>query len=232
MHHNGTASKGLTACLLGALLLTTACDQARYTEAFNPEGNIARIVVQVDAGDIELIEGESLRVERTIRGAEGALELSHRIELEADGAETLTLVAQCAALLPCGVDTRITVPDGVPVEVELVRGMVWASGIDQLSLELDRGDADLTINGPLSVRMGHGMLMASLPGDATARVAVGRGDIELQVPPGEWRVDATASHLVLDERITATETATGELDLVAPAGTVTVYSRQPLAGVR
>jgi hypothetical protein len=214
------------------MLVVTACDQPRYTESFKPEGNIARVVVQVDSGDIELFEGESLRVERTIRGAEGALELSHRIELETDGTETLTLVAQCAALLPCGVDTRISVPAGVPVEIELTRGAVWASGIDQLSLELDRGDADLSINGPLSVRMGHGMLMASLPGDATARVAVGRGDIELQVPPGEWRVDATASNLVLDEQITATETATGELELVAPAGTVRVYSRQPLAEVR
>jgi hypothetical protein len=230
--HQKTARGGSLGFLLASLLLTAACDTTRYTEAFNPEGNITRIVVQVDAGNVELIEGEQLRVERTIRGAEGALELSHRIEFAGESAETLTLVATCAALLPCSVDTRITVPVGVPVEVELGRGEVWATGIDGLTLELDRGDADLDIRGPLTAQIGNGSLQASLPLDASARIAVGHGDIALQIPPGEWRVDATAEHLVVDENIKPVEAAIGDLELVAPAGTVTLYTSQPLAGVR
>ncbi|MFT5686681.1 MAG: hypothetical protein ACI8RZ_007637, partial [Myxococcota bacterium] len=201
MENTAAARKGILGILMGALLLTTACDTARYTEGFNPEGNITRIVVKVDAGNIELIEGDTLRVERTIRGAEGALELSHRIEYTGEAAETLTLIAQCAALLPCSVDTRITVPAGTPVDVELARGAVWATGIDGLSLELDRGDADLDIRGPLVARIGNGSLIATLPADASARIAVGHGDIALQIPAGAWRVDATAAHLVVDEQI-------------------------------
>jgi len=217
---------------MGALWLTGACETTRYTEAFNPQGNITRIVVKIDAGNVELIEGDILRVERTIRGAEGALELSHRIEYAGEDVETLSLLAECVSVLPCAVDTRIIVPAGVPVDVELARGEVWATGIDGLSLELDRGSADLDIRGPLTAHIGNGSLIATMPAEASARIAVGHGDIALQIPSGEWRVDATTAHLIVDEQIVPSTDAVGDLELVAPGGSVTLYSSQALAEIR
>ena len=218
--------------LMGALWLTGAFETTRYTEGFNPQGNITRVVVKIDSGTVELIEGDTLRVERTIRGAEGALKLSHRIEYASEDAEVLSLIAECVSVLPCSVDTRIIVPAGVPVDIELARGEVWATGIDGLSLELDRGSADLDIRGPLTAHIGNGSLIAIMPAAASARVAVGHGDIALQIPPGEWRVDATTAHLVLDEQIIHSTHAVGELELVAPGGSVTLYSSQALAEIR
>ena len=229
---SSAATRGSLLLLMGGLLLTSACETTRYTEGFNPQGNITRIVMKIDSGTVELIEGDSLRVERTIRGAEGALELSHRIEYVSEDSETLSLLAECISVLPCSVDTRIVVPAGVPVDVELARGEVWATGIDGLSLELDRGSADLDIRGPLTAHIGNGSLIATLPAAASARIAVGHGDIALQIPAGTWRVDATTAHLVVDEQIVPSSSALGELELVAPGGSVTLYTSQALAGIR
>ena len=229
MFHTNKATQGL---LLAALLTTAACDRARYTEALSPAGNITRIIIQVDAGSLELVSSDSLRVERTIRAPEGALELSHRVEYVSDGEETLYLTAHCAPLIPCAVDTRVSVPEGIPVEVELSRGEVWATGIGALSLEIGRGDADVDIDGPLMAHIGDGSILASLPELASARVAVGHGDITLQVPGGDWQVDVSAAHLVMDEQITLSDDGGGELELVAPAGNVTINTSQPYALVR
>ena len=121
--------------LLAASLTTTVigCETARYTEAFEPTGEITRVVIRSDSGAVELVSGSELRVERTIRAPEGALSLSHQVELNDDGSgETLVLEARCTPLIPCAVDMRVEVPAGIPVEVTLGTGDVWASDISAL----------------------------------------------------------------------------------------------------
>ncbi|NOY26082.1 MAG: DUF4097 domain-containing protein [Oligoflexia bacterium] len=219
--------RGLT---LGALALvsiplglTVACNQVRYTESFSPKGDIDHVVLRTDAGVIELVAAKDLRVQRAIRGPEAALSLSHHVE---DG--TLYLDAHCAALLPCAVDTRVELPGNVPVEVDLGDGEIWATGLSDLTLELDSGTADVDLSGSLQARIGSGNLHARLGSDSQARVGVGNGDIDIEVPAGAWTVDAETAHLQL-LGLESVQGATGQLDLVAPAGSVTVHATAGLA---
>lgn len=216
--------RALALPLAGLLLLSgSACTQVRYTEAFAPEGEVSRVVVQADAGTVELVAAEGLRVQRAIRGPEIALTLAHEVQ---DG--TLTLVARCQPLLPCAVDTRVEVPAGVPVEVVLGRGEVWATGISSLDLKLGDGVADLDLAGDLVASVGSGDLRARLPGAASARVGVGDGDIELEVPQGTWTVDAQTSRLKLVD-LEPVANGLGHLELTAPAGSVTVSATAGVA---
>lgn len=215
--HGRSAPARLALALAGLPLFPLlACTQVRYTESFAPEGPVDRVVVQADAGTVELVTADGLRVERAIRGPELALSLSHSVQ---DG--TLTLVARCQHLLPCAVDTRVEVPEGVPVEVELGRGEVWATGVARLDLKLGEGTADLDLAGDLVASVGNGDLRARLPGAASGRVGVGDGDIELEVPQGAWTVDAQTTRLRLVD-LEPVSDGLGHLELTAPAGSVTV----------
>lgn len=222
---------------LAAVLGGTGCDSARYTEAFLPEGDITHVVIQSDSGAVELVAGPVLRVERTIRAPEGALHLSHQVQLSndngADGAqgETLVLEARCTTLIPCAVDIRVEVPPGVSVAVSLGTGDVWASGLGDLSAQISRGSLDAEVSGPLSAQIGVGTVQASLAAHAAASVAVGRGDIEVLVTPGPWALSTTAASLTVSQDVSVVDTDTdtdtdtaGRLELIAPAGQVSVLT--------
>ncbi len=199
------------------------CGSVRYRENFAPEGEIRHIVVQSDAGLVELVAGDSLRVERAIHGPELALSLSHSVE---DG--VLTLQARCKRLMPCAVDTRVQVPDGVSVSVDLGQGEVWATGIAQLELELDEGLVDLDLDGQLNASVGEGVVRARLGEGSSAHVGVGKGDILVQVPSGAWDVEAVTPSLDTSH-VSILSGAPSSLDLVAPAGRVQVLGMVDLA---
>lgn len=218
--HRPARSRALT---LAALALAAAplvgavgCTQVRYTEAFAPDGDIRRVVVQSDAGLVELVEADELRVQRAIRAPEAALSLSHHV---ADG--TLYLEAHCVRMLPCAVDTRVEIPAGLAVEVDLGSGELWATGISSLTLELDSGMADVELSGDLTASIGTGSIHARLASESRARVGVGRGDIEVDVPSGAWSVQAETARLRLVD-LEPVADGLGHLELTAPAGTVTV----------
>lgn len=207
--------QGAAALLVGLPLLNIACSSVRYTEAFSPEGPVQRVVVHADTGLVQITSGEELLVERAIRAPEAALELSHSL---VDG--TLVLEARCASLLPCAVDTRISLPATLPVEIDLGEGEVWVSGVSDLTLEVDEGTADVEIRGDLVASVGSGTLRARLDDDSQARVGVGRGDIEIDVPAGDWLVDAHTDRLRLVDLEPVQDG--NSLQLTAPSGTVTV----------
>lgn len=207
----------------GALLANIACTSVRYTEAFAPDGEVQRVVVRADAGLVEIGRGDELLVERAIRAPEAALELSHEL---VDG--TLYLDARCASFLPCAVDTRVTLPAAVPVDIDLGRGEVWVSGVGDLALELDEGTADVEVQGDLVASVGAGNLHLRLDERRSARVGVGRGDIEAEVPAGEWQVEARTERLRLVDLEPVPDGA-GSLDLTAPAGSVTVRATAGVA---
>ena len=213
---------------LGVVLLAlTGCTTVRYVETFEPEGVVERVIVRSDVGTVELLPGDGLRVERAIRAPEGALTLSHVVQ---DG--TLTLEARCRALLPCAVDVQVVVPEGTPVDVELGHGEVWATGLSAaLDVQIGDGDADLDLLGPLAARVGSGEVRASLPGDASARIAVGSGDIEVVVPPGRYTLDLSAADTLVSG-IDDVEGASAVLELLAPAGRATVTGVERVASLR
>ena len=213
----------LPALLLGAAGLTVACAQIRYTEAFYPDGPVTRIELTSDAGVLELVSGDRVRVERAIRGPEGTLQLSHQVV-----GGVLTLEARCTTLVPCAVDTTIQVPAGVEVVASVGSGEVWATGIGALQLDLGQGDADLDVSGPLEVRVGSGDVHAHVPSGSEAHVTVADGDIEMEVRAGAWRVTASAPDVQI-QGVEERDDARGRLDLVAPAGRIVVQASEDLA---
>jgi len=213
----------LPAVSLAATLSVSACNNVRYNEAFYPEGNVGTVVLRIDEGVVDLVPGHRLRVERAVRAAEGTLTLSHHVD---DG--VLVIEARCRTFIQCPVDTEVAVPEGVDVQVELGRGEVWATGIATLGIELRDGTADVETTGTLNVQVGSGSVRAQAPRDANLKIAVGDGDIDVQVAPGPWLVDATAARLQVTG-VTPDDHATGRLELVAPSGSVTVTGRDRIA---
>ena len=208
-----------------SVALSIGCTQhVRYTERFEPEGPVQRIVLSVDEGMVELTAGDKLSVERSIRAAQGTLALSHDL---VDG--VLRIDAHCTSLIPCAVDSRVVVPDGVAVEVELGSGELWASGIGELQARLGDGEADVEVYGPLGLQVGSGMARAALQGRGAANVAVGSGDIELFLDSGPWQLGLTARHTEVDAGLEPVPQAAARVEAVAPGGSVRVLLRDPLA---
>ncbi|MDP6934650.1 MAG: hypothetical protein QGG40_17140 [Myxococcota bacterium] len=215
--------------LFPLVLPVMACANLRYSEVFEPTESIHRIVVYSDAGQIELLPGASTIVERDIRAPEGALSLSHRVE---DG--TLVLQARCHSLVPCAVDTKVTVPREIPVEVRLGEGTLWATGIAALVAEVDEGTADVDVLGQLDLQVGRGEVQASVAADQSVRIAVGSGDITVHAQGTHYEMSTFGPRLQV-EGLVDSATSSGRLELVAPAGKIrvtgprTVAEHQPLA---
>lgn len=202
--------------LLSLSLFLAACTQLRYAEVFEPEGSFDRVEIRSDAGVVELSRGDRVRVERGVRGPEGALDLSHHIE-----AGLLVLEARCTTLVPCAVDTSLTVPEGVEVSVWLGRGEVWATGLASLTLDIGEGAIDVELSERLDARVGTGSVRASLGEGAQGRVSVADGDVEVSVPLGSWNIEADGARVEVDCVLEARD-GTGRLELLAPAGTVRI----------
>lgn len=201
--------------VLSLILFLAACAQLRYAEVLEPVGRVDRVEIRVDAGVVDIAVGERLRVERGARGPEAALDLSHQIE---DG--VLVLEARCATLVPCGVDTTLTVPPGVEVAVWMGQGEVWATGLEVLSLDLGEGTVDVEASRRLDARVGAGAVRATLGAEATGRVSVADGDLDVLVPGGPWRVEAEGA--TVDLKGVDEGEGPGQLELLAPAGAVRV----------
>lgn len=219
-----TDARGGSAALLAAVGMATGCVPVRYTETFTPEGAVTRVVIEVEQGGVEIVPADVVRVERSVRGPEGAATLAHR--LERDG--TLVLSARCPGFLPCGVDTRLALPPELPVVLTIGEGEVWATGIDDLQIDLTEGDADVEVRGRLVATVGAGDVRAFLGPASTARVAVGRGDVDVVVPPGMYALDLTARTRDV-EGVTPDDDAPGRLEVVAPSGRARVRGGQSVA---
>ena len=203
-------------------LVSSGCGQS-VVDAFAPDGEIDKVVVDVDAGSVELVPAKTLRVERTVRGSRRNLHLSHTLQ-----GGVLTLSGRCVTVLPCALDVRVDLPPGIGAAVELGDGEVWATAVPELDLRLGSGTANVDVLGRLTAQVGAGVLEGSLATDAHARATVGRGDIDLRVPSGPWRLDIAAEDLVI-QGVQPDEQALGTLELVAPAGTVRITGSHPVA---
>jgi len=202
---------------LGSLLLgLAACGEVRRVEVAPPTGRVQEITVRVDSGVIEVVTSTRVRVVQEIHAPEGAVERREKIV-----AGHLTIESRCKSPVFCSVDTRIWVPDGVPVHLELGQGEVWATGVGDLEIDLGTGMLDLDTAGALRARVGQGKIRAETTPNQLIRLAVGQGDIDLIVPRTPWQVEVQSSDtqllgVIRDRR------ARGSLELTAPAGRVRV----------
>jgi hypothetical protein len=144
---------------------------------------VERVLIRVEAGEVEIEAAEVLRVERAIRAPRGSLELSHRVE----GGQ-LILEAHCRGLLPCAVDTLVSLPPGIPVEVELGHGDLVADGVDRLQVGLRSGEVTLD---DVTVQGGSWQIEATAADVRLSGIESsedGDGQLHLVAPSGEVRV--------------------------------------------
>jgi hypothetical protein len=217
--------QGLAAAIgISFISLALGCAPVRYTEAFSPDVPVLRVELDVDKGSVVLSPGDSVRVERAVRGADGAVELSHTVD--PDG--TLRIEARCPGFWPCGVDTRLTLPPELPVHVTLGSGDLWATGLEDLRLDIARGEANVEVQRRLVAMVGTGNVRAWLASETDASIAVGRGDVTVVVPPGPYALDLSARRRVVSN-VDPDADARGQLLVVAPSGSVEVSGGQRVA---
>ena len=80
-----------------------SCDTSETHEVFTVDESVSEVVVITDSGQLELVAGDSVRIERTSRGWKGSLALSTRVE-----DDVLYLTARCKRVFGCSVDTEST----------------------------------------------------------------------------------------------------------------------------
>ena len=208
---------------LGLMVMGSGCSTVRYTEAFTPTGRIEAVVVRVDQGSVDVRSGDEVWVERTVRAAEGTLELNHDL---VDG--VLTIEARCTTPIPCGVDTELVLPYDIPLTIDLGEGRVLTRGLAAVDVKVGVGEAELNGASSLYVQVGQGSVQASMASGAQGRLAVGSGDLTVEVPDATWDVELSARDSLV-EGIEYASDAAGSLELVAPGGTVSLRAVAPMA---
>ena len=193
-----------------------ACGEIRYRDSIVAETPIQRIEINGDAGVIEVVPGDVARIDYAVRAPEGTAMVQHA---EIDG--VMVVNSRCRTPILCSVDTELHVPDGVEVSIILDRGEVWATGVGALNVSLAEGVVDIETTGTTTVQVGQGSARVAATGSEQLRVAVGHGDIDVQVAPVAWNISIVAAN----ESITGVKhdpSALGAMELVAPAGRVSV----------
>ena len=211
---------GLVAGLVA--VYASGCGEIRYRDTISPDKAVTRVVVEGDVGVMELVPSETARVDYAVRAPEGAAHIQHT---EFDG--VLHVTARCRTPILCSVDAEIHVPEGVPVEVSLASGEVWATGVGSIDVSIGQGSADIESSGRTTIQVGNGTARVVSTNSEQLRVAVGQGDIDVLVSPDVWNVAVVAASESL-RGIVHDATATGSLELVAPAGLVSVRSLNAL----
>ena len=114
----------LQGATLAALIASQSagCGEVRYRDTISAEQQVRRIVLQGDMGIVELVPATTTKVDYAVRAPEGAALIQYT---EFDG--VLQVSTRCRTPILCAVDAEVHVPAGVPVEVELDRGEVWAT---------------------------------------------------------------------------------------------------------
>jgi|GEM_PF-5434470 len=203
------------------LLLLVAC--AGPTGDVRGGASVGRLDVSVASGAVRLVAGEALGLRYAVRAplGGGAVAL---IE-EPDGTR---VVASCADLRPCTVDLVLTVPAGLPVGVEQGAGSLEIDGLDRVQAHLGRGTVRALVGEALDLSVGVGSVEVKALGRGPVRVAVGQGDVALQVPAGAYALDLVGASVVVTG-IEARPGALRQIQVVAPGGAVLLSAAGPVA---
>lgn len=196
------------AVLTALLLLSLVSDQplgirsADTTESadFSVSEPIDRVVIEVDAGSVEIVGGSSgIEVERTLNYDGERPEVNHRV---ADG--VLTITADCPSGFAslgssCWVDHRLSLPESMDIEVDTGSG----------SVEIEE------ITGELAVDSGSGAIrLVGVTGRVTAKT--GSGGVQLDDVGGRANID-TGSGTIRGDGLRSEEfeasAGSGSLDL-------------------
>jgi hypothetical protein len=147
----------------------------------------------VDAGDIRVTgtEADTVDIVHVARGPAGSPRLDRRVQ---DG--VLVVEGRCALLSLCTVDIELTVPAGLPVDLQTGNGDVEVDAMDA-AVRVEIGDGDLVGRGlggdALHARIGWGDVGVAVTGEPVdLTLDLARGDVRLTVPAGVYELDLAA----------------------------------------
>ncbi len=210
------AMAAMTAAGLGS------CDSAETHEVFTVDDAVDEVVVLTDAGHLELVGGDTVRIDRVSRGWKGSLSLSTRVE---DG--VLFLTARCKRVFGCNVNTRLTLPPDLSVTAEVGDGSITAVGLDGV-LDLTVGTGFVSgeaLRSPeLLVLVGSGHVSLALDEAEDVHVLVASGDADVDLPAGAYDLALDAGGGILDVS-GVQDGGDAPLEVMAAAGLVSVTGR-------
>jgi len=201
---------------VAVFLQSAGCGEVRYRDTISPQTSIQKLVLQGDVGVVEVVPSDRTRVEYAVRAPEGTALVQYT---EFDG--VLQVNTRCRTPILCSVDAEIHIPMDVHLDIELDRGEVWATGVGAINVSVGQGLVDLETASVTTVQVGSGSARVVSRQPEQIRVAVGQGDITALVSPEAWNVSIVAAGESL-KGIAHDEDASGILELVAPAGVVSV----------
>ncbi len=184
----GTALVAASAlwAVLQAVAGTTREDRVRLV------GNPTAVLLEVDQGDLDVRAAGRGVVEAVARERSFLLGISREAGLEGDEAR---LRWACRLWTSCRVDVRARVPEDVALEARTGFGDVGVEGrVGDVELRTRSGDIDARAlagrRARVEARQGDVFLaFTDAPSDVT--VEVSSGDVEVVVPAGAYRLDAT-----------------------------------------
>ena len=201
---------------LGLAVLLGGCSDVRYRDGIVAQGPVQQIQIEGDVGVIDLVPSKTAKVEYAVRAPEGVANVQGS---ETDG--VLRTSARCSTPVLCAVDMQVHVPVDVGVSVDFDVGEVWSTGVGQLSVRVGQGEIDVDTTGNVTLQVGQGSVRVKTTGSESVRVAVGDGDIMVEAAPDRWSLNVTAESQA-NEGLIDDPLAVGQMELVAPAGLVTM----------
>lgn len=172
-------------------------------------GAVDHVVIKAESGDIDIVPGKgSVDIERTdhyvLDSPDETRTLDHGV---------LTIESECDSVLApfCATDYRVTVPEGVTVDVRTYVGDVDVEGITGREVEARAYVGDVHVD-------------AARKGDVTVRTNV--GDVDVELPRGTYAVDSDTAVGDSDlDGVISSDGARHEIDARADVGSVDVTAR-------
>lgn len=212
----------VAASIQALLLLTTATE----TSQVSFDGAVQEVVVEIDAGSVDIVSGADT-------GAEVSIERRLTSWAEPDQTEELTdgvlrLSANCSGLLwaQCVTSYRATVPADAQVTVRTSAGDVNVMGTGgRLDLESNAGDVDVSEVTSTKIRAATTAGDVAISTRATPQQVEANttaGDIEIAVPDESYRVmsETTAGHVEVD--VNQDRDAAASISASTTAGDITI----------
>ena len=189
--------------------------------------DITAVEVSAPKGTVRIdsvLPGEGVTGSHQLDGAGAQGRAS--VTLQENG--VLRIDTTCLPLAPCRLDLQLSVPETMPVSVDLGSGDVFTAGVAEVDVLVDRGHVAIVDGYNATVRIGDGDLQARLAGPGMLRAVLASGDAEVAVSPGGWQVQAVAADLKMSG-VSLDRLAPGSLDIHAPGGTVHLLGLEELA---
>ena len=218
----GGVALALAAVGSTALSISQALLRSERTSVVELGGDVTRLVLEVDSGDVEVVASDraGVRLERTETWSVERPSVSEQV---VDG--VLRVRADCNALLSwCGVSYVLEVPTGITVLARTGSGSFEASGTGEVRADTGSGDVELSsITGDADVRSGSGQVTVDDVRAGSVVARTGSGDITVSRSTVERVSGRTGSGDVevglreVPDEVLA-RTGSGDVDVELPPG--------------